>query len=70
VIGARWSEIHLLDNTWTVPAARMKAQREHRVPLSPGVLAILECRLATVIPARPLCLWVARRAPGFPTWRS
>ena len=41
VIGARWAEIDLLDKTWTVPAARMKAHREHRVPLSPRVLAIL-----------------------------
>ena len=41
VIGAQWSEIDLLDKTWTVPAARMKAHREHRVPLSPRALAIL-----------------------------
>jgi integrase len=41
VIGARWSEIDLLDKTWTVPATRMKAHRGHRVPLSPSVLAIL-----------------------------
>lgn len=42
VIGARWNEIDLLDKTWTVPAARMKAHREHRVPLSPRALAILD----------------------------
>ena len=42
VIGARWNEIDLLDKTWTVPAARMKAQREHRVPLSPRALAIVQ----------------------------
>jgi integrase len=41
VIGARWNEIDLLDKTWTVPAARMKAQREHRVSLSARALAIL-----------------------------
>jgi integrase len=41
VISARWSEIDLLDKTWTVPATRMKAHREHRVPLSPRALAIL-----------------------------
>jgi len=41
-IGARWSEVDLLDKTWTVPADRMKASREHRVPLSPRGLAILE----------------------------
>ena len=42
VIGARWSEIDLLDKTWTVPANRMKAHREHRVPLSARALAILQ----------------------------
>jgi integrase len=42
VIGARWNEIDLLDKTWTVPAARMKAHREHRVPLSGPALAILQ----------------------------
>jgi integrase len=40
VIGARWNEIDLLDKVWTVPAARMKAHREHRVPLSARALAI------------------------------
>jgi integrase len=42
VIGARWGEIDMLDKTWTVPAERMKAQREHRVPLSPRALEILK----------------------------
>ena len=42
VIGARWNEIDLLDKLWTIPASRMKAHREHRVPLSPRALAILE----------------------------
>ena len=32
----------MLNRTWTVPAARMKAHREHRVPLSARVLAILQ----------------------------
>jgi integrase len=41
VIGARWNEIDLLEKTWTVPAVRMKARREHRVPLSPRAVAIL-----------------------------
>jgi integrase len=41
-IGARWNEIDLLEKTWTVPAERMKAGRQHRVPLSPRALAILE----------------------------
>jgi integrase len=41
VIGARWREIDLLDKTWTIPADRMKARREHRIPLSPRALAVL-----------------------------
>jgi integrase len=41
VIGACWNEIDLLDKVWTVPANRMKAHRQHRVPLSPQALAIL-----------------------------
>ena len=39
---ARWTELDLLDKTWTIPAGRMKAGREHRVPLSARALAILE----------------------------
>jgi integrase len=42
VLGAHWSEVNLLDKVWTVPAKRMKANREHRVPLSDGALAILQ----------------------------
>ena len=41
VLGARWSEIDLDAKVWTIPAARMKAAREHRVPLSEPALAIL-----------------------------
>jgi integrase len=41
-IGARWSEFDLLDKVWRVPAMRTKAQREHRVPLPPRALAILQ----------------------------
>src|ERR671910_1966431 len=33
-IGVRWSEIDLTAATWTIPAERMKAGKEHRVPLS------------------------------------
>ena len=38
---ARWDEVDLESAAWTVPAARMKAKREHRVPLSPAALAVL-----------------------------
>lgn len=41
VRGARWTEIDLASGIWTVPGSRMKAGREHRVPLSEPALAIL-----------------------------
>lgn len=40
-LGARWSEIDLDKKIWSVPANRMKAGREHRVPLSLRAVAIL-----------------------------
>lgn len=41
-IGAKWSEIDLGKKLWTVPAERMKAGKEHRVPLSDRAIAILK----------------------------
>jgi integrase len=38
----RWSEVSLAERLWTVPAARMKAGRKHRVPLSSRAMEILE----------------------------
>jgi integrase len=40
-IGAVWDEVNTSDKVWTVPADRMKAGKEHRVPLSSRALAIL-----------------------------
>ncbi len=40
-IGARWSEIDLDRGTWTVPGERMKAGRQHRVPLSLRALEVV-----------------------------
>ncbi len=45
-IGARWDEISIADRLWTIPAARMKAAKEHRVPLSAPALAIIEKMVA------------------------
>ncbi|MCX7143778.1 MAG: tyrosine-type recombinase/integrase [Proteobacteria bacterium] len=42
VLEATWDEIDEKAKTWTVPAERMKAEREHRVPLSARCLAILK----------------------------
>lgn len=39
--GARWAEIDLNAKLWTIPAARMKAKREHIVPLSSKALDVL-----------------------------
>ena len=41
VRGARWEEFDLDAAVWTVPASRMKAKRDHRVPLSARALAVL-----------------------------
>jgi integrase len=40
-IGARWPEVDFSGKVWTVPGERMKAGREHRVPLSAAAVAIL-----------------------------
>ncbi len=40
-LGARWDEIDLSARVWTVPAARMKGNKEHRVPLSDAAVAVL-----------------------------
>ena len=41
-IGAPWEEFDLEAKLWTIPAARMKMQRDHRIPLTERALAILE----------------------------
>jgi integrase len=40
--GATWAEIDLVDAKWVIPAGRMKAGKEHRVPLSPRIIEILK----------------------------
>ncbi|TNC45936.1 DUF4102 domain-containing protein [Rubellimicrobium rubrum] len=41
VRGMTWDEVDLDAKLWTVPAARMKMARDHRVPLTDGAVAIL-----------------------------
>ena len=41
VLNAEWHEIDLVNATWTIPAKRMKASREHRIPLSHQALALI-----------------------------
>jgi integrase len=53
VLGARWDEIDLEARVWLIPKNRMKAGREHRVPLSDPAMAILaklnEIRISGVV---------------------
>jgi integrase len=54
-LGATWGEIDLDEAVWTIPAPRMKAGREHRVPLSREAVAILRklAELRTGAPVFP-----------------
>jgi integrase len=42
VLKARWQELDLEAAIWTIPATRMKAGKEHRIPLSPRAVAIVK----------------------------
>lgn len=42
VRGAKWTEIDLEQKIWTIPGTRMKAGKEHRVPLSDAALEVLK----------------------------
>ena len=62
MLGACWNEFDLEERLWTVPANRMKADREHRVPLSDAALDIIKNMAASrcgdfvfpgAIPGRP-----------------
>lgn len=44
--GATWAEIDLENALWTIPAERMKAKREHVVPLSPAALSVFKLAAA------------------------
>ena len=46
VLDAKWDEIDLTARVWTIPAERMKAGREHRIPLSGKAMAIVNEMLA------------------------
>ena len=48
-IEAKWSEIDMEAGVWTVPAERMKANREHRVPLSAAAVTLLR----SMLPSKP-----------------
>jgi integrase len=47
VVAAKWNEVDFDGQVWTVPASRMKAGKEHRIPLSARAVAILRLVQAT-----------------------
>ncbi len=61
VRGARWDEIDMGQRLWVVPAERMKAHKEHRVPLSDAAINLLKNQRAVVAES---CLYV------FPGYRA
>jgi integrase len=42
IFGATWQEIDLKNKVWTIPKERMKAEKEHRVPLSEPAIELLK----------------------------
>lgn len=73
ILGARWDEMDLVARTWTVPPHRMKAGREHRVPLSKRAMEILsemeairvgEYVFPGMVPGRPLSVNALKQVLG------
>jgi integrase len=72
VLGARWDEFDLLAKVWIVPTGRMKAAKEHRVPLADAAIAALPERTGDIVfpgvkPGQPVnvtALWKAIKRPG------
>lgn len=62
--GTRWAEIDLDAKIWTIPAERMKAKREHIVPLSPQALNVIE--VMRPISAHREHVFPSRNAPKQP----
>lgn len=62
--GARWAEIDIDAKLWKIPAERMKAKREHIVPLSPQALEILE--IMTPVSAHREYVFPSRNDPKQP----
>ncbi len=63
---ARWKEIDLTKRQWCIPATRMKARREHRVPLSTGALAVLKEAGRLKRQSRAGLVFGSSRKPGNP----
>ena len=65
VRGMTWAEVDLDKALWTVPAARMKAGREHRVPLTREAVELL--RALPRMAGKPLRLLRSATAACCPT---
>jgi integrase len=64
VRGATWAEIYLKTRLWTIPAERMKAGKEHAVPLSAQALGVLD--IAGAFRGRTNASFVFPGKPGKP----
>lgn len=60
VRGMTWGEVDFVGKLWTIPATRMKAGREHRVPLSDAALAMLHIARGDPEPAADTLVFAAR----------
>ncbi|HME85979.1 MAG TPA: tyrosine-type recombinase/integrase [Roseiarcus sp.] len=47
VLGARWAEVNIANALWVIPKERMKTGKEHRVPLSPPAMRVVNAMAAT-----------------------
>jgi integrase len=60
VIGMQWRDVDLTTKVWTIPAAKAKNGREHRVPLTPLAVELITAQLPTTgkAPAKDDCVFV------------
>jgi integrase len=66
VRGMSWGEVDLGERRWNVPAARMKARREHRVPLSEAAYTVLSAVASPAAKPDVAALVFASTKPGKP----
>ena len=64
----RWSEFDLDRRLWTIPAERIKAGREHRIPLSPAAEALLRKLAVAKVDEFVFPAGRASRCPMGPCW--
>ena len=60
---ARWAEMDTTAHVWTIPAARMKANREHRVPLCRRAVEVLDAARTLSDGDRPLVFTIGGGEP-------